>query len=469
MPGNHHPHPHVTEPIVPDLRFSRRQWLQTAGALASGFAWTSTSTAEPAHVAGREPYLLSEQGCGRATGYAEANKIVTHEDRTHVAWLDSPEEGFRVRVRTLNRKTGQWSPTYTIGQAYDNHGGPALTIDSHGFLHVVYYPHHHAMRYRKSKRPGDASEWEAEIEFGERLTYPTLVCDQDDTLVFTGRRSFGDRPWQIELWKCPSGGEWQRQGPILASRYKGYSHFQESLVWGPDHRTLHLCCRFHENSDSKAYGRLQTVAYLVSPDAGKTWRRSDGKLVELPATAESVDVLAEGGVDQKRTLRAGAVAVDPEGRAHVVYTVEENEQGRTFIARPDGDGNWERTDMTQFLPAEWRSWRLVMPGGITFSEHGEMFVVAMIQKRRGNESSWGHPSNEVVQFRSADGGKTFSFSLVSRLDSNASQWLPNIERATGHHQVPPNPGVLYTAGIPGEKNTQRLSNRVFFASLCSGG
>jgi hypothetical protein len=450
---------------VPDLQFSRRQWLQTAGVLASGFAWNATIVADPSLVPGCEPYLLSEQGCGRATGYAEANKIVTHGDRTHVAWLDSPEEGFRVRVRTLNRKTDQWSPVYTIGQAYDNHGGPALTIDSRGFLHVVYYPHHHAMRYRKSKRPGDASEWEAEIEFGERLTYPTLVCDQDDTLVFTGRRSFTDRPWQVELWKRPSGGEWQRQGPILASRYKGYSHFQESLAWGPDHRTLHLCCRFHENSDKNAYGRLQTVAYLVSPDAGKTWRRSDGKPVELPATAESVDVLAEGGVDQKRSLRAGAVTVDPEGCAHVVYTMDEDGTGRTYLASPNGDRTWKRTCLNAFLPEEWSSWSLVMPGGITFSERGEMFVVAMIQKRREDESSWGHPSNEVVQFRSTDAGKTFSFSLVSRLDSNASQWLPNIERATGHHPVPPNPGVLYTAGIPGEKNTQLLSNRVFFASL----
>ena len=90
-----------------------------------------------------------------------------------MAWLDSPTEGFRVRVRTLDRTTGQWSPTYTIGHAHDNHGGPALTIDGDGFLHVVYFPHHHAMRYRKSKRPGDASEWEPEILFGETNTSRT--------------------------------------------------------------------------------------------------------------------------------------------------------------------------------------------------------------------------------------------------------------------------------------------------------
>ena len=97
-----------------------------------------------------------------------------------------------MRVRTLDRRTGDWSPTATVGEAYDNHGGPALTIDSSGFLHIVYYPHHHAMRYRKSKRPNDASEWGEEVLIGEGLTYPTFVCGQDDTLYLSGRRRFRD-------------------------------------------------------------------------------------------------------------------------------------------------------------------------------------------------------------------------------------------------------------------------------------
>ena len=134
---------------------SRRHWLRTAGVAVAGCLPPYALSKE---TGSNQPFLLSERGCGRASAYSEANKIVTSGDRTHVAWLDSPPEGFRVRVRTLNRWTGDWSPTATVGEAYDNHGGPALTIDSSGFLHIVYYPHHHAMRYRKSKRPNDASE-----------------------------------------------------------------------------------------------------------------------------------------------------------------------------------------------------------------------------------------------------------------------------------------------------------------------
>ena len=99
-----------------------------AGAASSGLrARAATPTAS-----GRaRPFLLSKNGCGRATGYAETNKIISLNRKTHVAWLDSvsaDSAGFFVRIRTLDRTTSGWSPTYTIGEAFDNHGGPALAV-----------------------------------------------------------------------------------------------------------------------------------------------------------------------------------------------------------------------------------------------------------------------------------------------------------------------------------------------------
>ena len=43
--------------------------------------------------------LLSREGSGRATGYAEANKIVTVGLRTHLAWLDSPKTDSRFEYK----------------------------------------------------------------------------------------------------------------------------------------------------------------------------------------------------------------------------------------------------------------------------------------------------------------------------------------------------------------------------------
>lgn len=439
---------------------SRRHGLKATAALAAAWTLPSRVTAEGSGT--EEGFLLSEHGCGRATGYAEANKIVTLGDRTHVVWLDSPQEGFRVRARTLDRRTGRWSPTCTVGEAADNHGGPALTADSQGFLHVVYYPHHHAMRYRKSLRPNDASQWEEAVEFGERLTYPTLVCGADDTLYLTARRSFANRPWQVELWKRPPDEAWRREGAILESRHRGYAHFQESLAWGPNRRALHLACRFHEKTDRKGYGRIQTVAYLVSRDFGKTWTHGDGRGVTLPATAESAEVIAQGGVDAQRMLRAGATAVDSQGRPHVVYSVEEHKQGETVIARLDDGGNWHRIDLRAFVPDRWSSWRLIMPGGVTFDDRGAMVVAAMLQRPEPGASTWGNPTNEVVAFRRDDEGRPFSFALLGRVDAGVSHWLPNIERPAGQHRIPAEPDLVYTAGTPGKTNRDLLLNQVFF-------
>lgn len=106
-----------------------------------------------------ERFLFSLEGSGRATANLESPKIVSFEGKTHVAWLDSPKEGFRIRIRTMDQSSGDGSEKWTIGEAQENHGGPALTIDEEGYLHILFYSHHHPFRYRRSVRPNDASEW----------------------------------------------------------------------------------------------------------------------------------------------------------------------------------------------------------------------------------------------------------------------------------------------------------------------
>jgi len=68
--------------------------------------------------------VLSSEGSGRATAYIESPKIISFEGKTHVAWLDTPAEGFRIRIKTLDHATGHWSESTDIGEAIDNHGGP---------------------------------------------------------------------------------------------------------------------------------------------------------------------------------------------------------------------------------------------------------------------------------------------------------------------------------------------------------
>ncbi|MFW6164247.1 MAG: hypothetical protein ACODAJ_15875, partial [Planctomycetota bacterium] len=106
------------------MTLGRRAFLRTL--LASGAA-TMAGRTDAAEGPPRGLFTLSRHGCGRATAYSKSNKIVTLGPKTHAAWLDSQDGTFWTRIRTLDRETGAWSPTITVGEAHDNHGGPALT------------------------------------------------------------------------------------------------------------------------------------------------------------------------------------------------------------------------------------------------------------------------------------------------------------------------------------------------------
>jgi hypothetical protein len=406
-------------------------------------------------VGGNTMFVLSQNGCGRATGYAESNKIITIGSKTHVTWLDSVAQGFRVRIRTLDRITLEWSPTYTVGEAYDNHGGPALTVDSKGYLHIVYYPHHHPFRYRKSVRPNDASEWEDEIQFGSRCTYPTLVCGPDDTLYLTGRQSRDDL-WAVNLYTKPPDGDWQKPTTILIAQKPGYAHFQEALAWEPDHKTLHLSCRFYDG------GQGHTVGYLRSSDRGKMWERSDGTRITLPANSDTATIIAK----EETGLRCGSIAVDMSGAAYIPYSSSISSPSEMWIAWLEPSGKWSRRSLIEEIGEMWPGWELSMPGGITFSSDGRVFIGLTMMKPVGldDEKRWGHSSSEITELVGTLDGE-LSVQMISESDGDIPHWLPSLERSTGHNIVGV-PGLVYTGGSRGANNLQIISNDVYWAE-CS--
>ncbi len=410
------------------------------------------------------PVVLSTVGSGRATAYSEQAKIITVGDRTHVAWLDGEAEGFRVRIRTLDRTTGEWSPATTVGEAMDNHGGPGLTVDSQGYLHIVYYPHHDVFRYRRSLRPNDASAWGPEEQFGEGLSFPTMLCAPDDTLILTARRGFHDAQRvpqehlavEQELWKKPPGGEWRKVSTLLRSREAGYSQFAVGMAWGPDHRTIHLNTRLYEGHPPKTAYPRHTIGYLVSHDAGETWAKADGTPVTLPAMADTVDVVAPDEGPDGPKFQSGPLSVDAQGVPHLVYTSIQAGITRLFLATPAASGGWTRRELTSSLPAAWHGCAITlnMGGGISFSDSGRVTIVAVVSKLTPEEArdpakEWGHPTTEVVRLWSDDGLLTLQSEILQPEDATRAHWLANLERATGHNRVPDEPGIIYTAGDRG--------------------
>ena len=426
--------------------------------IASVILGASTAIA----FAAQERFLLSGEGSGRATAYLESPKIISYDGKTHVAWLDTPKEGFRIRIRTLDQKSGKWSKAWTIGEAVDNHGGPALTIDGEGYLHILFYSHHHPFRYRKSVRPNDASEWTPYEEFGINLTYPALVCAKDGTLIMTARRSYENQPWELEMWSKKPGEQWARNWAVLRSRHGNYAQFAASMTWGPDHSTLHLASRIYEMPDDESISPLTTVGYLSSPDGGITWTRSDGQSVKLPATADTFDAIASGRAKEGRVLNAGSIGVSHDGKPYVPYSIRTQDTSQTYLASPIGGAKWRHLHMNEFLPEGYRDWDLFMHGGVSFGSSGQPTVAATMMHIAVDGIDWGEVTTELVRFRSQDGGKTFVGETFDSPSDKEPRWMPNLERPTGFNEMPSEPNLIYTDGVRGEGLGDALSNRVYW-------
>ena len=413
-------------------------------------------------VKGEERHLLSDEGSGRATAYIESPKIITFDGKTHIGWLDTPTDGFRARVRTFDHATKTWTEPFDLGDAASNHGGPAMTIDAEGYLHVLYYSHHNPFRYRRTLRPNDTTEWTEYEDVGYNLTYPALVCAPDGTLIMTARRSYDDKPWELEMWTKAPGGEWTYQHSVLKSRFNDYTQFAASLAWSPDHQTLHLSARIYEAPGDDAMVSITTSGYLASEDGGMTWRKADGDPVAIPATADTWDSYAYGRTVHSRVLGNGSMDVDPAGTPHLVYSAEVGRSAHSYLVRPTAEGRWDHLLLNTFLPPAQRDWDLFMHGGIAFGSNGQPMIVGTVMELRPDTHAWGEVTTEIVIFQSDDGGKTFSSRVLDKPNPDSPRWMPNIERRTGFNEMPARPTFIYTDGVRGDGLQDILSNHVYW-------
>ena len=415
-----------------------------------------------------DPFLLSSSGSGRATAYIESNKIITAKGKTHVAWLDTPSEGFRVKMRCLDHATNHWSDEVTIGEAIDNHGGPSLTIDGEGYLHIVYFSHHHPFRYHRSVRPNDSSEWGLMEQFGLDLTYQTLLCAKDGTLILSARRSHNDKPWELEVWKKAPGAEWARHSTILRSDRMNYSQYAASMVWGPDHKTLYLGYRMSQIPHIVSLENMfsyTALGCMLSPDEGETWTKLDGSPLKLPAVEATSDIIMSTDSGQGRVIESGAIAISPDGVPFIGYSVRMDNSSEGYLATPLPSGGWKHIHLNRFLPKENRDEALIMSGGITFNGKGQPVIVAPLLNLEDGKSYWGHTSTKLVRFDSEDGGHTFTSELVGGREADQPQWMPSIERPTGFNDVPDNPSMIFTDGGRGAGCDDVLKNKVFWTVL----
>jgi len=385
-----------------------------------------------------ESKLLSDDGSDHAVWYPQTNKIVTFKGKTHVAWLGRK---FETMAATYDHATGAWGNAVKVGTGVDNHAGPALTADSKGYLHVVFGPHHHPFHYARSARPNDSSEWVAMPDFADKATYPSLVCDENDTLHITYRSST-TTPWGLMYQRLPKGGKWSN--PIMLAQppaqYSGYSHFHHTLAIASD-QTLHLSFNIYYEGSAKAIG------HMMSRNGGNTWTLADGSPVKLPVRPDSDGVFIRRTPSQLKTTN---MVCDLQGRPWISAMVD----GVLEVYHHDGKA-WQVLKPTlPRWPADKTTWRWP----VTVNSNNRIYLVSILGPRVPVGSYSGGQGSLVVLY-SQDQGKTFQSLDVLPPNQKHPYTGVNIERNTGHNPVKV-PHVLIQ-----QANVDKKTHKVIAARL----
>ena len=328
-------------------------------------------------------------------------------------------------------------------------------MDSRGYLYMAFGPHIGPFQFCRSARPYDASRWERLPPFGRRATYPSLICDANDTLHCAYRGA--DRPRKLLYQRRPKSGKWSRARVLVDPAVPdGYTQYGNILAVSDD-GVLHL--GFHIYDMHPAAGK--SLGYLCSRDGGRTWEAADGEAVNLPATPKTNCFIEQG---PKLDMRIGGLVVDATGRPWLT-AVHLAKRPRSLTLWHHDGSRWRARDLLvdvrKRLPG-----RGLVGGVLTFDRRGTLYVAATVLGGRA-KTYWGHPSLEVVVLTSRDRGKTFAVTPVSKADPARPNWLANIEKPFGPRPIGV-PSLMYTHGGPGVGCTGGDPTEAVFVRLMKG-
>ncbi len=383
---------------------------------------------------------LSTTGSTRGTAYGMSNKIVTHEGKTHVVWLDQIH---KIYTATYDQASKTWSQPIFVGDGTDNHAGAAMTLDSKGHLYLAFGPHHNPMQHVKSTHPNDVSSWETLPSFGGvNATYPSLICDRHDVLHACYRGAYErERPWGIFYQQRALTGDWS--SPVKLVDGQGppaYTHYENAIhTCGDDlYLSFHIVRATPDNlQDIKGRG----FGIMKSFDGGQTWKTVSGEPLSLPVTPDSPCVIE---FDEGLDVRTSPVVCDRLGRPY--FTLNRREEGvhETFFYRWRKNA-WQVTPLRPIAEALVGECAMSDRCVLSMSDHDILYLAGVVCKRGGD---WADPTNEIVLFTSRDLGETFNTYRISPEEPTVPNWLPSLERHTGHNKVEV-PQLLYTHGDKG--------------------
>ncbi|MCI5124967.1 MAG: hypothetical protein D3925_10925 [Candidatus Electrothrix sp. AR5] len=175
------------------------------------------------------------------------NNTATKDELVHIVYLNvqTPTEskGTAQYIVTYNTKTQEVTHPILLGVnghgPPDIHNGPAITLDSKGFLHVVLGGHQDQLYYTRSLNSNNSTQgWTKPVPIGkvknlENLggyTYISMCCDQEDTLHVISRYAGDKYLFCLDYLRKKNNKDWEDKGHLIIPFRTFYSCWYHKLT-----------------------------------------------------------------------------------------------------------------------------------------------------------------------------------------------------------------------------------------------
>ena len=247
------------------------------------------------------------------TAVFRGSSLATHGDTQYIAYYDG---GGYVTLGKRKIGSDDWTlnKTQYKGNIKDAHNVISIGVDGDGYIHASFDHHGHPLRYARSVAPGS-------LDLGEMMPM-TGVDEQDVTYPEFYTMPEGD---MIFAYRSGASG----RGNLVLNRYdtetKTWSRLHDVLIDGEGDRnaywqmfadpkgTLHLSWVWRE---TWLVETNHDLCYARSDDGGKTWKRSDGSLYQLPIIQSTAEIAWE--IPQKSELiNQTSMTADADGHPFI--------------------------------------------------------------------------------------------------------------------------------------------------------
>lgn len=348
--------------------------------------WSGDSIVVPAPVTVSTTTFGWSEHSGGASFAASHYSVAAGHVLTHFIWGEVTKDalpGSPMYAATYDPATGQVTPKVLLGYATpinDVHCTPGITVDSQGFLHVVFGSHQQPFQYTCSMTPDSVNGgWTAPVDVlhsgyvsdpvmdpegdGEQ-TYIALVCGPDDTLHLAFRQYrkgvdpyFGGAGYMaLSYMRKPAGppgqpwaSDWEQPQVLAAPAFTGYAIWFQKLAIDHDGR-LYLSASSLVGADKqhiRGQVRVWRLRGKVGPRPGYYLRRfvltsaDNGTSWHLATTADFTAGLGVAGVPAPATAVLPSMSSQAALGAAGAVQVAAHAVTRAGTALSTGTAGWQ--------------------------------------------------------------------------------------------------------------------------------